>query len=54
MDYLIPDFDREVKVRVGVMTQRVQGLLCKPKDVSSSPRIYAKVEEETQRCRAVL
>lgn len=46
MDYLIPDFDREVKARVGVMARCVRRSLYKPEDGSSISSIYAKVEGE--------
>jgi hypothetical protein len=47
MDYLIPVFGREIKVRVGVVAQWVRCLLNKLEDVSSVPRFYTKVEGDT-------
>lgn len=54
MHYLIPDFDGEVKARVGVMAWWVRHSLPKPEDGSSIPSIYAKVEGEKGFCRVVL
>lgn len=54
MDYLIPDFDREVKARVGVMARCVRRSLYKPEDGSSISSIYAKVEGEKGLCGDVL
>lgn len=50
-DYLIPDFDREVKARIGVMALWIRHSLYKPEDGSL---IYAKVEGEKGLCGDVL
>lgn len=44
MAYLISDFDREVKVRAGVVAQWVRCSLSKLEDVSSVPRFYTTLE----------